>query len=215
MTTSNDNMFSSDSESWLSEMGDNSTSGRLSSSSSISLGLFTCSRCNKKFHLERELRKHRKAHLTDNQKPYPCPICGKAFLYPKDRTRHKASVHDDAKEKERASSSARFCPVSDCPRQEHGFSRSADLVRHLRTVHAKPEQQGIVAYRCTSDNCPTPQKRWYRLDNLHLHIRRVHGDEKEHALIEKSKRNALDMYTQEFECENISTFNAKQWEPSK
>lgn len=127
--------------------------------------------------IHNEIRKHRKTHLKDSQKPHPCLLCEKAFLYPKDLARHKSSIHDSKKDKEESSSSEFICPEGGCSRR---YTRKADLKRHM-AQHATRN----TGYRCMSEKCPRPGKIWNRIDHLASHVQNLHNDENPEELVLK------------------------------
>ena len=77
------------------------------------------------------------------------------------------------------------CLEPDCERSYNGFSRQADLSRHLRNVHDEPMPR-TIEYQCKAEGCPRKGKSWYRADNFREHCRRLHPSLVFWELMEKS-----------------------------
>jgi hypothetical protein len=76
------------------------------------------------------------------------------------------------------------CSVAECSGQ---FLHYADLCRHRKTVHMRPEAgQG---YRCAFEGCPKADKIWARLDSFKQHVLKRHQDVDVHELVGQSARS--------------------------
>ncbi|XP_045507792.1 zinc finger protein 672-like [Colias croceus] len=79
----------------------------------------TCTQCNKDFVDERSLLWHNRLHT--NERPYPCKVCGRAFVSLNRRNQHAVCAH---------SAPARRCPL--CPALFHLRSM---VNTHIKKVH--------------------------------------------------------------------------------
>jgi C2H2 type zinc finger protein len=81
---------------------------------------YSCDKCNRPYETASDLKHHqRKYGLSD--KNHKCPVCGRAFMYPKDRNRHQ-QTHSKAK--------PFVCQF--CSKQ---YTRKDNLQRHIRDDH--------------------------------------------------------------------------------
>ncbi|KAF3932732.1 hypothetical protein ABW19_dt0204824 [Dactylella cylindrospora] len=78
---------------------------------------------------------------------FPCdaPGCDKAFCLRKDLQRHKQTIHAEEKPEF-------HCPVPECKRFVHGFTRKDNLRYHIMKLHIDPNSPCFIAMQKTLAN---------------------------------------------------------------
>ncbi|OXA57171.1 uncharacterized protein LOC110845635 [Folsomia candida] len=94
-----------------------------------------CDRCDRAFNLEWVLREHKKIH--DGIRPYKCneQNCGKSFYSCKDLKRH-AIIH--------GTETPFKCERGECLKDNRGFRRKDNFLRHLIAVHNLPKNEAKI-----------------------------------------------------------------------
>lgn len=75
------------------------------------------------------------------------------------------------------------CPQQDCNIR---FKNSADISRHVRTMH----QESRGGFRCAAEGCSKADKIWTRLDSFENHARTQHLDADMKDLVRRSTRTS-------------------------
>ncbi len=113
---------------------------------------YQCEQCQKYFHIQSRLDRHRPVHNVVPKLLYPCQQCDKSFLHLKRLKQHVQEVHEER--------GTRF----QCSECTMAFYKFVSLKRHFFSVHRT--ERPFKCLFCSRD---------YKLKyNLDAHVRSVH-----------------------------------------